>query len=124
MERGKSKLFMARARDFVLSAQDARQQQRNDVAVSNAAHAVIFSCDALTVHLLGVRCRWQDHRELLALLPRTSVPDPDDRARQILAVLNLNRVADYEDRSVSAREADTVLKQALRILEWVEDATL
>lgn len=112
-------IFIAKADEFRETMDAAWNAGNFNAAASSAAHCVTSACDALVAHHLGVRCKGQDHREMVALLPQLPFTVPREHARQILSVLDLKAVAEYEDRDVTPQEAEGVVKQATRLLQWV-----
>lgn len=85
-----------------------------------AIHAGISACDAVTVALGDVRSTHPDHlkaADLLETVARQS-QEVHDRANQLRSLLKLKNLVEYEDRRVSAKEADTGIKRAERLATW------
>lgn len=114
-----ARAYLTKAEEFRWAMENALVAGKLNPAVSGAVHCVTSACDALLAHHLGVRCKGQDHREILSLLPGLPFRVGPERPRQILAVLDLKAVAEYEGRSATSQEARNSVRQALRILEWV-----
>jgi hypothetical protein len=91
-------------------------------AGSESIHAVISACDALTVARLGMRCRGEDHRDVLRLVDR--IPDTRwaDLKRQITDVLAVKNMVGYGGEGLAPERARRVVLQAGRIVRWVSES--
>jgi HEPN domain-containing protein len=112
-------VYLGKAEEFQQAAETALKRGDHNAAAANAAHAVISGCDALVAFHLGLRCKGEDHREVVQLIRRTPAGDTRDKERQIFLVFDSKRVAEYEDRDVSEEEAILATSSAKRILDWV-----
>ncbi len=90
-----SRAYLTKAEEFRWAMENALVAGKLNAAVSGAVHCVTSACDALLAHHLGVRCKGQDHREIVSLLPGLPFRVGPERPRQILSVLDLKAVAEY-----------------------------
>lgn len=119
---GSDKIYLTKARDFLKSAiMEAEKENWNSTAV-HSIHAVISACDAICTKFLQLRHGGADHLqavELLASLPfeRSEIELKLKQARRIISLKN---AAEYEDRLIKQTEAQEMLKDARRLVEWIE----
>ena len=75
---------------------------------------------AVTAALGGLRSADPDHlraADVLESIARGSA-ELHDRANQLRGLLKLKNLVEYEDRRVTAREAETGFKRAERLAAW------
>ncbi len=113
----KAAVYLRKATNFLRGMEAALEDRNPDAAGLSAIHAVISSCDALTVFRLGVRSAAQDHSEVLKLLPDAGAPPAV--ITQVRQVLSLKNKAEYEARQLTREEADRIATSAKRVLEFV-----
>ncbi len=111
-------VFAGKAEEFSWSMMSTLSAGKPNAAASAAAHCVTNACDALVAYHLGLRCKGQDHREIVALLAGLPIPSVADHQRQILTVLDLKAAAEYEGRDVTLGEARAATERAARVLRW------
>ncbi len=118
-----NKIYLTKARDFLKGAiMEAEKENWNSAAVLSI-HAVISACDAICAKFLQLRHGGADHMqavELLGSLPfeRSEIESKLKQARRIISLKN---AAEYEDRLIKQTEAQEMLKDAQRLVEWVEN---
>ncbi len=117
--RVRSNSYLKRARSFANLMETALQQGNSEGAALAGVHSVIASCDALTVHFLGLRSKGQDHREVIRLLSRLDLPA--SFLTQVRGVVELKTVVEYDDRSPSAQEVRILCDRTRRILTNAEN---
>ena len=113
--------FLARAREFAGTARMAMEDQRLNSAGLEAIHAVISACDAVTVARLGLRCKSEDHREVLHLLRRIKEEGLSEVHRQVSQVLSVKSMVEYGGAGLSSEETTRVVVQAERVVNWAID---
>ena len=86
-----------------------------------AIHAVISACDALTVARLELRCRGEDHRDVLQLLERIPDVRSTDLKKQVSQVLSAKSSVEYGGEGLSPEQAGRLVTQAERVVKWVSD---
>lgn len=120
VERSKARTYLGKADEFLAAAKTALADEQNDAALLLAIHAGISACDAVTVALGGLRSTDPDHlraADLLETVARLS-DEVKDRSDQLRSLLKLKNLVEYEDRRVSAKEADTGTRRAERFVGW------
>lgn len=116
----KARSYLAKAKEFLEASTASLSAERHDAALLLAIHAGLSACDAVTVALRGVRSIDPDHlraTDLLEAAARES-EDVQQHAGQLRGLLKVKNLVEYEDRRVSAREADTGAKRAERLVNW------
>ena len=119
--RGEHAHFLAKAEEFAETARTALEDQRLNSAGLEAIHAVISACDALTVARLGLRCRGEDHREVLHLLSRIKEEGLSEVHRQVSQVLSVKSMVEYGGVGLSSEQTKRVVAQAERVVKWVAE---
>jgi HEPN domain-containing protein len=120
---GSDQIYLTKARDFLKGAiMEAEKENWNSAAVLSI-HSVISACDAICAKFLQLRHGGADHVqavELLGSLPfeRSEIESKLKQARRIISLKN---AAEYEDRLIKQTEAQEMLKDAQRLVEWVEN---
>lgn len=115
------RIFLRKAAEFARSMDSAIAVKDWNAASSAAAHSVTSASDALVAYHLGLRCKGQDHRDVIRLLETIPSIGGKDHRAQILEVLDLRLVAEYHDRGVTEVEARKAAKQAGRTLAWASE---
>lgn len=111
-------VFLGKAEEFLSAAQISSKSRDTNAAASNAAHAAISALDAVAAYHLGLRCKGDDHGQVLRLLSRASLEGFSERERQFLQLLDVKRLAEYHARDVLPNESDQAVLLARRILDW------
>ena len=120
---GSDKIYLTKARDFLKGAiMEAEKENWNSAAVLSI-HAVISACDAICAKFLQLRHGGPDHMqavELLGSLPFERA-EIESKLKQARRIISLKNAAEYEDRLIKQTEAQEMLKDAQRLVEWVEN---
>ena len=93
---------------------------RSNAALLCAIHAAISSADAVTVALSEVRSTDPNHLVLADLL-RSAGRGSDEfetHARQLVSLLQLKNLIEYEARTARLAEAEDAVKRARRLVDW------
>ncbi|MBI4393762.1 MAG: HEPN domain-containing protein [Euryarchaeota archaeon] len=117
VDRARWPLSIDKAEEFLRVARACEKTGDWNAGASASVHAAIMACDALTVSALGVR-NSGDHKGLAPLVAKALAKSPADAAdvrKRILRLLDTKRLAEYDDRPVSAAEATACRKDAERI---------
>lgn len=95
---------------------------RWNAAATNAVHSGISSCDALTVFMIGVRHAGERHEDAITLIQTLNLPryTLQAKGRQLSRLLAIKNTAEYEERLIKEGEATEAVRDAERLLEWVE----
>ena len=120
VDRAKARIYLGKAAEFLAAAKAAHAAQQSDAALLLAIHAGISACDAVTVALGAVRSTDPDHLKAVDLLETAARRSQEvrERANQLRSLLKLKNLVEYEDRRVSAKEADAGTKRAERLVSW------
>ena len=118
--------MLAKAREFLTTAQAACKQDHHDASLLNAVHAAIAASDAVCVALLGRRSSDPDHQRAADLLEDVEELEPGARirARQLRTLIAKKSFVAYEARRATAAEARDGLERATRFVEWTDAALL
>jgi HEPN domain-containing protein len=116
----KARSYLGKARQFLEVSTTSLGSERYDAALLLAIHAGLSACDAVTVALRGVRSIEPDHLRAADLLEAAAreAEDVQQHASQLRGLLKVKNLVEYEDRRVSAREAETGSKRAERLVNW------
>ncbi len=120
VEKTRARVYLGKAQEFLAAARIAGDAGQAHAALLLAIHAGLSACDAVTVALAGVRSTDPDHlraTDLLELVAKVSA-ETRERADQLRGLLKMKNLVEYEDRRVSAKEADTGTKRAERLVGW------
>jgi hypothetical protein len=123
VNRSESAEYVQKAREFLAETEAAVAAGRTNAALLCAIHAAISGADALTVALSGLRSTDPNHMavgDLLRSAGRGS-EEFETRARQLVGILQLKNLIEYEARTARPSEAEDALKRARRFVEWALD---
>lgn len=120
VSRAESRLYLAKAQQFVTEGRTALDASRNDAALLNAIHAAISASDAVTVALSGQRSKDPDHQRAIDLLEESAGGSEEikSRVRQMRQLLAKKNMVEYESRRATAKEARDAVERATRIVNW------
>ena len=114
--------YLKRAEECFHAAKNSFESQEWNAAVINAVHSSIAACDAICVYFLGKRNAGESHNEAVVLF--RSITSGDERintnANRLARILDIKNLAEYEDRLVFKTEAEKVLKDCERLLEFIK----
>ncbi len=122
VERAAATSYLKKAAEFFASMQHALQAGRWNAVGLNAVHCAISACDAVLVYYTEQRSASPDHEaaaHLLSGLPK--VPDAKQKADTLRRILQEKHVIEYEDRSVTSREAAELVKLTERFFHWAQE---
>ncbi|MBU1486999.1 HEPN domain-containing protein [bacterium] len=113
--------YLKRAKECLHAAENSFNNQEWNAATINAIHSGIAACDAMCVYFLGKRHAGESHNDAVALFKTIkSSKEMDTNANRIARILRIKNMAEYEERLVYESEAEKVLKDCKRFLEYVE----
>jgi len=120
---GSDKIYFTKAREFLKGAMEQAEKEEWNSSAVLSIHAVISACDAVCARFLQLRHGGADHMqavELLGSLPleRSEI---ESKLKQARRVISLKNAAEYEDRLIKQSESQEMLKDAQRLVEWVEN---
>ncbi|MBU1524463.1 MAG: HEPN domain-containing protein [Candidatus Omnitrophica bacterium] len=114
--------FLKRAEECFHAAKNSFSIQEWNAATINAIHSCIAACDAICVYYLGRRSASEKHEDAANLFKIIKSGDEENNinANRILRILRIKNMAEYEERLVHKSEAERVLKDCERLLEYVK----
>jgi len=113
--------FLEKAEQFLKVANTAFESGDYNASAANAVHACISASDALCARHLGKRAAGEKHSDAVNLIK--TIRDEDEftnNAVRFGRVLAIKSLAEYEDRLVFKNDADTVLKNAVKFLDFAK----
>lgn len=112
--------YLKKAEEFLSSAQDNMINGRPNVAGFDATQAIINANDALTIYFLEKRAS-TDHREAIKLHVDVIRITSDSSCRSIIKnALEMRSSAGYLGESLTYNKAATLVRSAIKFVEWVK----
>jgi HEPN domain-containing protein len=113
------------ARNFWEVAEAAHDPEHTNQAAGNAVLAVVAANDAVCLFLGRRKPGGQSHTEAARVLQEVCrgtkwEQDAAQRSRQLAELLRQKNAAQYGGRPFTAEEADRVMRQSERFLDWAE----
>ena len=115
----KATVYLRRARNLLEAMNDAEKRKNSDAVATNGVQASIAFADAFTIAKLGLRCRGQDHQEVVGLISRVGTESAANLAAKVQAVLNRKTEVEYGERDVSLGDANRIASTVREIDELV-----
>ncbi len=114
--------FFKKAEECLHAAKNSFIAQEWNAATINAIHSCITACDTMCVYFLGKRHTGENHNDAVSLFKTIKAGDEEinTNANRILRILRIKNMAEYEERLVNKSEAEKVLKDCERFLEYVK----
>lgn len=113
--------FLKRSEECLHAAQNSFSSEEWNASAINAIHSCIAACDAMCVYFLGKRHAGEDHEEAVNLFMTTKVNGEivKTNANRFLRILRMKNMAEYEERLIHQSEAEKILKDCERFVEFV-----
>jgi len=114
--------YLKRAEECYHAAKNFFAAQEWNATTISAIHAVIAASDAMCIYFLGKRNVSESHNEAAALFKTIKSDDEEinTNVNRIARILSIKSMAEYEERLVFRAEAEKVLKDCERFLEYVK----
>ncbi len=113
--------FLKRAQECLHAAQRSFKNEEWNASTINAIHSCIAACDAMCVYFLGQRHSGEGHNEAATLFKSIKNDEAiNTNANRIMRILRTKNMAEYEERLVYKTEAEKILKDCERFLEYVK----
>ncbi len=114
--------YLKRAEECFHAAKNSFAIQEWNAATINAIHSCIAACDAICVYFLGKRHAGETHNDAVNLFKTIKAGDEElnTNANRIIRILRIKNMAEYEERLVYRSEAEKVLKDCERFIEYVK----
>lgn len=114
--------YLKRADECLHAARHSFNNQEWNAATINAIHCSIAACDAICVYFLGKRYAGDSHNETVTLFKTIKQNETISiNVNRILRILRIKNMAEYEERLVYKSEAEKVLKDCERFVEFVKN---
>lgn len=113
--------YLKRTEECFHAAKNSFAIEEWNAATINAIHSCIAACDAICVYFLGKRHAGESHEDAVNLFKviKDAGKEINTNANRILRILRVKNMAEYEERLVYRSEAEKVLKDCKRFLEYV-----
>ena len=113
--------YLRRAIECLNAAKNSFCAREWNASTINAIHSCIAGCDAMCVYFLGKRHIGENHNDAVALFKAIkSSEELNKNANRIIRILRIKNIAEYEERLIYKSEAERVLKDCERFLEYVK----
>ena len=114
--------YLKRAEECIHAAKNSFTTQEWNAATINAIHSCIAACDAMCVYFLGKRHAGESHGDAVKLFKtiKGGNEEINKNANRILRTIRIKNMAEYEERLVYRSEAEKVLKDCERFLEYIK----
>lgn len=114
--------FLKRAEECLHASQSSFSAQEWNASAITAIHACIAACDAMCVYFLGKRHAGEDHEAAADLFMNVKNGNEGIKtnANRLLRILRMKNMAEYEERLVYKGEAEKILKDCERFLEFIK----
>lgn len=120
VEKAKAVVYWRRAQHHLLSAKEAAEKGRLDTAALLGIRAAMAANDALCVKALGERSASPNHFDAADLLKLVRIAEAAEKSRQLRQIILEKNRAEYEDRPMTQSDAERLLVQVERFVQWVE----
>ena len=113
--------YLKKAADFHATMHAAFVSANWNSVGLEAVHCAISCNDAILSFFTGERSKRQDHREAAALLVKAVGSEESKKAAEHLRkIISLKNLIEYEDRSFTKAESESMLKRVDRFYEWAK----
>ncbi len=114
--------ILKRSEECLNAATNSLTMKEWNASAIAAIHSCIAGCDSLCVYNLGKRSLGENQNDAINLFKTIKENDAelDRNANRISRILNQKNMAEYEERLVSAKEAEKILKDCERLLEYIK----
>jgi len=117
--KAKATVYLRRAQNLLEAMNDAEARRNSDAVAVTGVQATIAFADAFTIVKLGLRCRGQDHQEVVGLISRVGTEIAASLAAKVQAVLNRKTEVEYGMRDVGSLDATRIARAVRDIGELV-----
>lgn len=114
--------FLKKSEECFHAAKNSFSIGEWNASAINAIHCCISACDAMCVYFLGKRHAGEDHEEVtnLFMTVKSGNEGIKTNANRLLRILRMKNMAEYEERLIYQNEAEKILKDCERFLEFVK----
>lgn len=114
--------YLKKAEECYHASKSSFNLREWNAAAINAIHACISACDAICIYYLGKRHAGESHNEAVSLFKTIKADDKEinTNASRISRILSIKNLAEYEGRLVTKNEAEKLLKDCERFIEYIK----
>lgn len=103
--KARASVYLRRAQNLLAAMREAEERKNGGAVAVEGVQAAISFSDAFTVAKLGLRCRAQDHPEVVRLIATVGTEAASKLASHVQLVFNRRSEVEYGEREVTARDA-------------------
>lgn len=114
--------FLKKSEECFHAAKNSFATEEWNASAINAIHSSISACNAMCTYYLGKRHAGESHEGAVNLF-MTIKGDNEElkaNANRMLRVLRIKNMAEYEERLIYRPEAEKILKDSERFLEFIK----
>lgn len=113
--------YLKKSRECFNAVDNSFNLKEWNASAINAIHSCISACDAMCVYYLGRRHTGENHNEAVKLFKLTQPTEREisSNAIRLSRILSVKNIAEYEGRLISMTEAEKILKDCKRFIEYV-----
>ena len=119
---GSDRIYASKAREFLEGAKAEMEKGKWNSSAVLSVHAVISACDAVCARFMHLRYSGADHMQAVELLGGLSIERTgiESKLKQARRAISLKNTAEYEDKLIRQGDAQEMLRDAERLVEWAE----
>jgi uncharacterized protein (UPF0332 family) len=113
--------YLKRAEECLHASKESFANKDWNAATICAIHSCISACDAMCVYSLGKRHSGENHNDAVSLFKMIKSEDEKLKinANRLNKILRIKNMAEYEERLVNRSEAEKVLKNCNRFIDYI-----
>ena len=119
IEEERYNIYWKKAKEFYQIMKFAEDKELWIGAGLLGIHCAISLCDALTTFYLGARSRSEKHQDVVVLLKKIKVKNIDEKIKQVLSILSVKNLVEYEAREFKESDSRKIIIQVERLYVWV-----
>ncbi|HOJ18419.1 MAG TPA: HEPN domain-containing protein [Ignavibacteriaceae bacterium] len=122
VEKSRSTEFLSIAENFREASELAFEFGYFNAAGVLIVHSVIALADALTIRLGGVKCKGENHYEIVSLM-KDLVPDSaqkDKALNHFNAIIDHKSAVSYSGEIYKRKDIETMMKHGRRFSDWAK----
>lgn len=124
VERSNYRNYLQKAEECMLSATDGFQKGLWNSCSISAIHSAISAADAICTYYLGKRYAGDRHDSTVDLLRSVPIDKKslDQNTIRLVRVISIKNLAEYEDRLLHRDDAENIIQNSQRFLEFARRA--
>jgi hypothetical protein len=123
VDRHAYKNYLKKAREHHTAMEMNYERELWNACVVSAVHCAINCADALTAFYLGFRHAGDRHHDALNLLQKIEIDKKEisSKIQQLSNLLSIKSVAEYEEKLMDEKDAESARRACDRLYSWVID---